>query len=181
MLNNCPLRRVERFVAPLLEPVSLSEAKLFLRVDGAAEDALISDMIAAARLTAEGNMQRSLITQSWRVTYGDNAPKRVLLAYGDVQAITSVKLIASNGDETMVDAGEYYLNAMQELLFENMLYAAQVQIEYVAGYGDAASDVPADIVQAILVHVAYLYEQRDSVLPPASAKLCYDRYREVAL
>jgi len=54
--------------APATEPVSLTEAKLFLRVDHTEEDALISDLISAAREMVENRILRALITQTWTLT-----------------------------------------------------------------------------------------------------------------
>ncbi len=51
-----------------MEPVSLVEAKAFLRVDDTAEDGLIrSADLRPARLHVEGVTGRALIAQSWRV------------------------------------------------------------------------------------------------------------------
>lgn len=46
------------------EPISLSEAKLYLRVDFDEDDTLINRLIHAARLEAEHVMHRSLATQT---------------------------------------------------------------------------------------------------------------------
>ena len=45
-------------------PVSLTEAKLFLRVEHEAEDALIETLIAAARARVEGEVGLSLTSTS---------------------------------------------------------------------------------------------------------------------
>ena len=52
---------------PAEEPVSLAEARAFLRVDDTAEDGLITTLIGAARLHVEGVTGRALLAQSWRV------------------------------------------------------------------------------------------------------------------
>lgn len=52
---------------PAEEPVSLAEAKGFLKVDDTAEDGLITTLIGAARLHVEGVTGRALLAQSWRV------------------------------------------------------------------------------------------------------------------
>lgn len=51
--------------APATEPISLAEAKLFLRIDDSSEDALIETFIAAAREMAENFTLRAFITQTW--------------------------------------------------------------------------------------------------------------------
>ena len=51
---------------PAIEPVSLSEAKAYCRVDGDAEDGLVATLVAAARVHVEAHTCRALIAQSWR-------------------------------------------------------------------------------------------------------------------
>ena len=51
--------------APAVEPVSLAEAKAHLRVDSDHEDALIAQLIVAARIFVERTLGLALIAQSW--------------------------------------------------------------------------------------------------------------------
>lgn len=51
--------------APAQEPVTLSEAKLHLRVDFPEDDTLITMLIGAARVAAENICRRAFITQKW--------------------------------------------------------------------------------------------------------------------
>lgn len=51
--------------APIEKPVSLAEAKAYLRVDGTSEDALIDSLIGAATSMVEKATGRLLITQTW--------------------------------------------------------------------------------------------------------------------
>lgn len=53
--------------APAAEPLSLAEAKNFLRVDVDDDDDLIAALIASARLHVEAETRRALITQTWRL------------------------------------------------------------------------------------------------------------------
>jgi len=58
---------LKQTVAPALEPVSLTEAKLHLRIDTTAEDVLISSLIKAARQYCENYQRRAYITQTWEL------------------------------------------------------------------------------------------------------------------
>lgn len=52
---------------PAVEPLTLVEAKAFLRVDGSDEDALISAMIKSARQAVEKASGLHMITQTWKM------------------------------------------------------------------------------------------------------------------
>ena len=50
--------------APAAEPLTLDEARAFLRVEYHDDDAVIAALIAGARLHIEAQTRRALITQS---------------------------------------------------------------------------------------------------------------------
>src|SRR6185295_19907165 len=53
---------------PAVEPVTLAEAKLFLRVEHDDDDDLIAALVAGSRIHVEAQTRRALITQTWRLT-----------------------------------------------------------------------------------------------------------------
>ena len=53
--------------APTAEPISLAEARSWLRLDGVDDDATVAGLIAAARVVVELASGRKLMTQGWRV------------------------------------------------------------------------------------------------------------------
>ena len=128
------------------EPVTLAEAKAWCRIDAADEDALVSALIAAARLQVESLTGRALVTQTWRLT---TCPRGRLVVLPVIPAIALVE--APDGAVLQGDA---------VLLAE--LVSDEISIDYTAGYGDAAA-VPADLKQALLTLVAYWYENRDAL------------------
>lgn len=175
-------RQLRRMAEPATEPVTLAEVKSYLRLNDAdAQDALITDLIITARLIAEEHTDKSLITQSWRISYDDAAPAVVPLPHGPVQAITHVKSIDKAGNETTIDAASYHINSAEHLCFDRAPSAHQIRITYTAGFGDNAEDVPADLRQGMLLHIAHLYEHRDSLTPPIAAQLSYAYHREFRL
>lgn len=66
-------QRTEIVTPPSVEPVSLAEAKLHLRVSISDDDALISSLITAARSVCETRLRRAICTQTIDC-YFDNFP-----------------------------------------------------------------------------------------------------------
>lgn len=92
--------RLKLTVQPTVEPVSLEEAKLHLRVDSADDNVLISSLIKTARELAEQETHRVFITQTWRM-YLDQAPSVIEIPKPPLQSIVSIKAIGTV--ETSVD------------------------------------------------------------------------------
>lgn len=174
-------RLLERIVAPASEPVSLSDAKQYLRVEHSADDTLIGQLIVTARQMAERYLRRSLITQTWKMSFGGVLESETRLAYGPVQSVTEITLIDADGAAATLSAALYRLNATKELVLTNDYFSAdRTQITYVAGYG-AAADVPGPIRQGMLMHLAALYDQRGVGDMPDAAIALYRAYKEMAL
>ncbi len=182
-MSHYPSRWLTRTSDPLLEPVSVTDAKLFLRIDAEAEDALIGDLIKTTRILAEEVTAKALITQSWSVQYEQDIPQHIPLPYTPIQDVLSVSWY--DEDETLLgtlDASAYHLNARKDtLILESAPTGPLLRVSYRCGYGDAANDVPHPIRHAMLIHIAALYEQRDSLTPPAASLSLYHCYREVRL
>ncbi len=56
--------------APAVEPVTLDEARAFLRVEHNDDDEVIAALAAGSRIHVEAQRKRALITRSWRITAG---------------------------------------------------------------------------------------------------------------
>src|SRR3954453_8682079 len=65
--------RLEPVTAVAVEPVSLAQAKLWLRVDHDAEDDLISALVSAARDYVEAQTGLALAPQTWRLAVPPSA------------------------------------------------------------------------------------------------------------
>lgn len=181
-MTDSPARGLVRVAQPAAEPLNVEEAKLFLRVDGEAEDGLIGDMIVAVREIAEEYLQKSLMTQSWQMTLEGYAPSVIRLPRGPVQAITSVTAVDRLGSATTISDAIYHLGGARDTLHcESSVLGHEVRIVYVAGYGDA-EDVPAAIRQGLRIHLAALYDDRlGGAEIPDAARALYHPYRIVRL
>lgn len=189
---------VEIVAPPAVEPVSLEEAKLHLRVEVSLDDALISQLIKDAREWAEQYTRRAMITQTRRLwtrrfpdgcrdEYGEVisrrarcAEPRMNLPGGVVKSVTSVKYVDTAGHLQTLDPVGYILDAKSPDRIAAIVPAYgyswpttldepnAVQVEYVAGYGDAA-EVPSSIRQAILLHAGWHYENREPLASGGSS------------
>jgi uncharacterized phiE125 gp8 family phage protein len=158
---------------PQVEPVGLAEAKLHLRVDHGSEDALIQSLVLTSRLHIEAGLGLALVTQAWRLTLdawpGDG---RVRLPLRPVQTVEAVRVATAPATTTTLDPSQYEvalagddprLVSAGTGLPAPATKSAGIEIDLIAGFGDAAEDVPAPIRQAILMLVAHWYEHRDPI------------------
>ena len=183
---------------PAEEPVTLAEAKAWLKVDGADEDALIATLITAARLHLESVTGRALLTQSWRLVLDAwPAGGEVRLPVAPLSALTAIRAFDEDGDEHAIGLAQFLVEAggtPARLVLPGTVAGMPVlrqrfgiEIDYVAGFGDAA-DVPQELKQALLVLVAHWFEHRDAVVIAGSGAVIpfgFDRliapWREVRL
>jgi len=159
--------------APVVEPVTLSEAKAHLRVDGAAEDTLIGSLILTSRLHIETALGLALITQGWRLSLDAWPEGRELeLPLRPLQAVREVRVFSADNMSSLVPAETYLVDLAgvpPRLVRRGAMWIAPgrpaggIEIDFTAGYGDAASDVPAPLRQALLMLVAHWYEHREPV------------------
>jgi uncharacterized phiE125 gp8 family phage protein len=152
---------------PALEPLTLDETKLHLKVDTNDDDALITRLIAAARARAEWDTGRAFVTQSW-ILWRDAWAETLEIPLPPLQSVTAVTAYAPDGTETVIDPATYTVDAASQparigfgCIPPTALRAINaVSIAFTAGYGDAADDVPAPLREAILEVVAELYVHR---------------------
>lgn len=164
---------------PEEEPVAIETVKQHLRVDYAADDALIGAYLQAARELGEGLARRAFVTQTLRLVVDAFPANGVLkLPRPPLQSVESVTYLDSDGNEhewtdfnvdTRSEPGRVVFNsAPSAALFES----GAVAVEFVAGYG-ADTDVPQTFIQGILLTVAHWYELRDMGDLPMGAKTLF--------
>lgn len=164
---------------PSVEPVSLLEVKLHLRlaVDETSataynkEDNLLNALIKTAREKVEQYTGRALITQT-KEMYLDRWPdgNSKAIPYPPLLSVTSVKYRPVDS-ATYVDFTEYEVDIVSVpgriVLNPNASWPSDVlhplnpiEITFTCGYGATATTVPAAIRSAILLMVSDLYENR---------------------
>ncbi|WP_375449548.1 phage head-tail connector protein [uncultured Devosia sp.] len=163
---------------PAEEPVSLAEAKAFLKVEDTAEDGLITTLIGAARLHIEGVTGRALLAQTWRMVLDQWPDNRVVrLPVGPFINLVEINAYDDGGGVHPVPLAQVFAEPDRLLLpvtvagMPGLRERQGLEIDYVAGFGNEPGDVPADIRQALLVLVAYWFEHRDAVIVAGSGSV----------
>lgn len=182
---------------PAIEPVTVADAKLHMRVIDDNEDTLIALLIGAARRYAETYCQRSFITQTFTL-FLDNWPcsfdgnpyfsgpfsmpsNAIQLERGPVISLDSIKYLDSGVLNTL-STSVYVADLTGPVPRITPKFGqiwppistpqiGNVQVNYTAGYGPAATDVPEGIRAWILLRVATLYENRESVAIVAKGRV----------
>ena len=159
-----------------MESVGLDDMKLHLRVDIDDDDALITSLIKAATRSVENITRRALITQTWEMAL-DNWPGsgEIVIPLPPLQSISSIKYKDSEGVESTWDAANYIVEVRSDPGRVKLAYEASyptdtlypigaIKVTFVAGYGDAATDITEAITAAVKLLVGTLYENRENIV-----------------
>ena len=152
--------------------ISLEEAKNYLKIDTADDDALISVFISAAERLVEKYTGRTLLTEDF-VLKLDTSPYEILIPHSPLQSVSKIEVIGDDGAVTEVDASNYYVdtNEAQQGRVRLRLGCvwpchrgfASFMISGRAGYGDSPDDVPLPLKTAIMIALALIYEKRGTI------------------
>lgn len=167
---------------PAIEPLTLAEAKDHLRVDSTDEDSLIEPLITAARIYAETFTRRAFITRTYDLFLdGFPAETEICLPRPPLQSVTYLKYTDLGGNLVTISSGDYIVDtasqpgrlSLQYLKFwpTYQQIANSVRLRFVAGYGNAAADLPRSLQQAMLLIIGHWYENRETVAPGALAEV----------
>ena len=167
----------ELVTAATSEPITATEAKLYLKVDDTADDDLIDDQIAAARSLCESLTGRRFIDTTMRLSLsGWPSDDVIVLPSSPLSSVTTVKYIDTDGVLTTLAEGTDYQVSKKSTPgrvkpFYGTYWPAlrldfdPVQVTYVAGYSATAASVPDQIKQAIKWVIGHMYAARTSLVP----------------
>lgn len=176
-------------VAPIEEPVTVTEAKTYARVEGtgdatvdSAQDTLIGTLIASARSEAEAYTKRQFITATWRYSLDAFPAWEICVPRPRLITVSSIVYVATDGTATTMDAEDYSVDTDAEPGRITPTYNTSwpttrdvrqaVKVTYTAGYGLAAS-VPEGAKLPIKWLVAWWLEHREAMdqIPQAFYRL----------
>ena len=161
---------------PSVEPVLAAGQKEWMRVDSSDEDTLIGNLAAASRAYFENATNRQLITATWQLKLTDFPSGEIVLPVSPLQSITSITYYDNNDAQQTWSSAEYDVDTAatpgrvrpsfnEDYPSDSRGGIDDIVITFVAGYGDAASDVPDGILTAIKLLGANWFENRESNSP----------------
>ena len=177
---------------PSIEPVTAAEVKLHSHISGSVEDSLIEMWISSARQAAENYQNRAYISQTWELSFDRYPNTPILLPRSPIQLVHSIKTYDYLNAETILyeelynpittteeDGTEPSTNSNFLIDVDNepgricLAYGVwwpstnlremnSVKIQYHAGYGNKAEDVPGLVKDAIILFCTHKNENRSS-------------------
>jgi uncharacterized phiE125 gp8 family phage protein len=137
--------------------------------DDGMQDGLIESYLRAAMAAIEGRIGKVLIAREFKWSLEDwrNGGEQAL-PVAPVSSILGISLLDREGNAEAVPAAQYRLvqdthrPKVQSSGFMLPLapMGGQIEISFVAGFGAAWADVPADLAQAVMLLAAEYYERR---------------------
>ncbi|MDZ3830343.1 MAG: hypothetical protein U0S50_00830 [Sphingopyxis sp.] len=167
-------------------PVSLNEARRWMRMGADDEDAVVAQIVRAATNICEAFVGRALIVRPIEeVVALDGGAVR--LAMRPVVAVDGVALLPPGGDAVALDPGGYGVaigrDGAARVTVHERRDAARARIAYRAGMADSANGIPEAIRQGIIRMAQYLHLARDGddAAPPAAVAALWQPWRRLTL
>ncbi len=164
---------------PAAEPISLAEAKQFLRVAHDDDDDVIGALIAGSRIHVEAQTRRALITQTWRIALDTwPASGAIPIVPSPLQQVSAARVYRADNTAETINLASFALDLAADpnvILFSPGVLPmpgrtqAGTELDVAVGYGDAGDDVPEPLRQAIRLLLAHWYENRSVVGTGATA------------
>jgi len=165
---------LELLEAPATAPITLSEVKDQLRVEGSDDDVILTRLIdvAVAYTDAKGALGQAMITQKWGQWINSTPPQTISLALGPVIGVTAVKYYDTDGVLQTDTLSNYQITGPK---FATIIgpksgfnwpvtqdRSDAIRIEYQAGYGAAPTNVPQGIRHAMMLLIGHWYDNREN-------------------
>ena len=173
------LNKLVLVTAPTVEPVSTADMRTHLRITQTADNDYIDTLVKAAREACEEYQFRRLInsTWDWKLDSFPGVTGELCVPYPPLSSVTSITYTDTAGDSQTFSSGDYTVDTTSEpgrivpaygdVWPTPRSHINVVTVRYVAGYGSAATSLPAATVHGIKKLAAFWYERRDlfSVIP----------------
>lgn len=159
--------------APEVEPITDAEIREHLHIDSGDGSALVNTYINAAVDYCEKFQNRVYIEQIWYLTLDDFPRYDVIpIPLPPLMSVSSVTYYGTGGTSNTMTTTSYIVDTASSPGRLSLAYGESwpsidmrpvngVVVKFTAGYGSAATSVPAFVKQAIKLLVGHWYEHRE--------------------
>lgn len=185
---------LSRVTSPEGEIITRAQAKQYARIDTDDDDALVDELIVAARESIEGpdgGLNRVWLMSTWDLVLDRFPAAEILLPLAPVLGVTEITYYDEDGILQVLDPSAYYADTYSTppwilptdgAAWPATLGAANaMRVRFVAGYPEGtesesgssvlSANVPAPVKLAVRMLVAYWYEHRDLFVEGAISEL----------
>lgn len=191
---------VRQLTEPSTEPVTLAEARLWLRIhdDDTTQDAMLLLLITAARERAEAITRRALARRTFELRLdafpadevwpetGTSGPGRIWIPNPPLVSVESITYATGDGDVAMTGSPQEFTVDLGGDILPGRVWPLQgdswpsavetpgaIRIRYTAGYA-TASKMPQRLRHWIQARVSTWYEFREQIVQGAANELPRD-------
>jgi len=146
---------------------------LHCRCDAAEEIPWFNNAISTARQYCEGYTHRQFLSATWTLYLDEFPSDAIYLGVNPVSSITSIVYNDSGGASTTLSAGDYRTDSISEPARIVPAWGESwpvtrgqindICVTFVAGYGSAATSVPPQAKQAMLLLISHWREHPEAV------------------
>lgn len=171
--------------SPTVAPVSIGEAKAFLRIANSEEDALLAGLVRSAAQMCEAFTGLVLIEREMaQVIPASSAWTKI--GATPVRSIGGVAAIAADGVETALAAASYAVdidaNGDGWVRLTGAVGAGRLKVGFTAGLAADWNGIPEALRQGIVRLAAHLYTERDDAEgkgPPCAVSALWRPWRRM--
>jgi uncharacterized phiE125 gp8 family phage protein len=169
-------RELIQVIPPIAEPITIDDVSGmdFMKgvdYDNTKEILFLNQAIATARIFAEKEMNRVIMSQTLQLTFDCLYSVIDIFPKGNMSSVTAVNIVSEDGTETLQasslysvqtgDNGRLWLRSGST--WSSTTRALDVmRIKYVAGWANAAA-VPTDIKHGLMALLTYIYQHRETL------------------
>lgn len=167
-------------------PVSLNEARGWLRMGASIDDAVVAGLVRAATGICEAFIGQWLVVRAAEEVVPLTG-RGLLLGVRPVVAVDAVTLIAADGGEAALGASGWGAAIARDGSARLTIHApgdaVRARIAYRAGIADGPNGIPEAIRQGIVRMIQHLHEARDGAgeAPPAMIAALWQPWRRLSL
>ena len=129
----------------------------------------------------ETEIRRVLIAQTWRAILDEVPADRVVLPVAPVLSVDAVRALNGAGVPALLTVADYSFQAADGSLRITGAPpgAVSIEVDFTAGYGTSAAEIPQPLRQAIRMLVTHWFEHRSAVTLGDAAAATPAGYREL--